>query len=1227
MDVDEEWSQIEGSESESSYSSTGSDNTESEASASESSHPATSDVPESDLDEIDSDGSHDSNSPSWSDQGEGAWDRAEYNPDGLIGSETFEREYSGKKRRDRCGSGEILSDDELKKRKRRKRKLPKRPDPWKAAERQTSDEEVPSPESLLQAANDNVLTIDEYELIKTHVPTSYYSLQRGDFSRSRHRHAQFEVVGRIKGFTKRVRIVAIKCICKEIQGGLVTLRLALQVPSTDKPLYADLVRPSTKYWQARARHDLSKLTLLYHMVTYVAETELGDIKVLNSEYIICGLDLAKRFPIKTLLDDLALTMTDIPAFFCGEEEMFRCLAEQRLASVRSPNLTEYLQSRRHARKVELKTEKAYDKAVTLESYVAKVFDVKRTYAGLPMNVLNMKPHDQSPNPKGRRNRTTPPAPDNCTFKAHDLIPQATPHPHGARQYKSLTRTNGRVLETFKKGDCIAIAPDPKDQTYIHQSKVWYAFVEGFFQAVEEIRFDDDYADGKDEEDGEYDEHGSRDGDTSHGSVIKKGELSRFLREEDKETFNFGDRLRDVLTDDAELFLSDEYAGDLKEIEDRTHHPVIHVESIIGKVTIHSSWKGIGHDCADDWRHIYAYAREVTSAGPGEVVGEFRTWDGRYIDSAEEKAQAIRRFEVGPDRCVLECPPTNPADCKAKLFDVNRKHLVAKKKKGGRIWMKGFQFHPLEDMQEQGFTCRCKCDRRRPYDAEFVRDSEEKVYDVTEGREVHIEFLEKGDVPEWLKEWHPRVAPANRLFFKHVAKLSNYLSRPLGLAAKKLASSFPTLAKAYPCKRFTTKMDTYAGAGLLGNAFTNVGFSTSMIVEHNDDAADTYVENTKCRQPFQFKCTRRCKHIHTRKEVRTVVLELLALGQKCKDAVLIVCPECRGFTWGNRQKEKTTSKQHRFQFLMAISLIIAADAPFFLLENVMGLLWNTWGRQYLALVQIVLIRHGYQVGLDGWNSRQFGTKQNRQRLFLRGAKRSEVLPERPVQTHLAPGVWSYTIGVDAKGDKVVVRKQSQSFARCYIPTSHDEITSDLPLIGADGHKRQYKDPLHFCPQVPKSAEEKRIAKYLVPGRRAQDLEGCRDGEGRKFGRFQGYLSRVPGLGETDVGIPSVLGNLKQIPLSNREERGVTLRELGRYQAVPDTYKFRGTPASILQQIANGVPFTVGDAYALEIWKAVSLSDSWAESSDGGEAIDLTDDGGLEVAPIDLTGWSNAGQEDY
>ncbi|KAJ3039674.1 hypothetical protein HDV00_012018 [Rhizophlyctis rosea] len=191
---------------------------------------------------------------------------------------------------------------------------------------------------------------------------------------------------------------------------------------------------------------------------------------------------------------------------------------------------------------------------------------------------------------------------------------------------------------------------------------------------------------------------------------------------------------------------------------------------------------------------------------------------------------------------------------------------------------------------------------------------------------------------------------------------------------------------------------------------------------------------------------------------------------------------------------------------------------------------------MAVAQIVLLRHGYQIGLDVLSALQMGTQQTRNRVFIRGARWDEVLPNKPRQTHLVSNLSNFTIGEDAKSDRS-------------------------------------------------------RAKYLRPGEsvKEQDKAGCCDENGQRLRPYNGRLARAPSLNDRK-GHPTILSDPMQVPLwGGPDFRQGTIEELRRLQSVAKSIKLQGSPASQLQQIANAVPMTFGEAFACEFRKAAHKSE--------------------------------------
>ncbi|MCB1087713.1 MAG: DNA cytosine methyltransferase, partial [Verrucomicrobiae bacterium] len=188
------------------------------------------------------------------------------------------------------------------------------------------------------------------------------------------------------------------------------------------------------------------------------------------------------------------------------------------------------------------------------------------------------------------------------------------------------------------------------------------------------------------------------------------------------------------------------------------------------------------------------------------------------------------------------------------------------------------------------------------------------------------------------------------------------------------------------------IDLFSGAGGMSLGFEQAGFDVAAAVEIDPIHA--------CVHKFNFpECTvipRSVKDL-TGNRIR----ELAKIGGQ----VSVVCggAPCQGFSMiGKRVLDDPRNSLVRDY----VRLVSELDSDYFVFENVKGL---TVGEHRRFLEELIdsFDDHGYSVRLP-WqvlNSVRYGVPQDRQRLFLLGAKKGLPVPAYPAPLSIKPGTHS------------------------------------------------------------------------------------------------------------------------------------------------------------------------------------------------------------------------------
>lgn len=271
----------------------------------------------------------------------------------------------------------------------------------------------------------------------------------------------------------------------------------------------------------------------------------------------------------------------------------------------------------------------------------------------------------------------------------------------------------------------------------------------------------------------------------------------------------------------------------------------------------------------------------------------------------------------------------------------------------------------------------------------------------------------------------------------------------------------------------------------------------------------------------------------------------------------------------------------------VRLVAELDTKFFVFENVKGL---TLGRHRQFLEELVdaLNSRGYRVRTP-WrvlNAAHFDVPQNRERLFLLGARNDMPLPEYPKSQVLCAAAGS-PLGPrceDALGDLPEAEAYSELLRS-------DEVSSDAwgsPSPYAEqmrclddgawqyGYRREWDSNL-----LTASA---RTAHTAISRRRFSETSpGAVEPVSRLF-----KLSRR-GLSNTlRAGTDSARGAFTSPrPIHYAKPRCVTVREMARLHGFPDWFRFHRTKWHGARQVGNSVPPPLARAVATSILRAAEI----------------------------------------
>ncbi len=366
----------------------------------------------------------------------------------------------------------------------------------------------------------------------------------------------------------------------------------------------------------------------------------------------------------------------------------------------------------------------------------------------------------------------------------------------------------------------------------------------------------------------------------------------------------------------------------------------------------------------------------------------------------------------------------------------------------------------------------------------------------------------------------------------------------------------------------TVVDIFAGVGGLGLGFEQAGFDVVAAVEIDPVHAATHAFNfPHCRTLCADATTIRGEEI--RRELMSPI-----------DVVVGGAP-CQGFSMIGKRALDDPRNQLVRHFLR---LVTELEPSVFVLENVRGLTVGKH-RQFLDEVTTEFQQAGYSVTLP-WqvlNARDYGVPQDRQRLFLLGAK-GVPTPKYPLLEILAPPPTCREALEDVPN--------AEDFDEL---ASSDSVSVEPRTVGLSHYARAMRcltnDAWHYGyirewdPSV--LTASMRTAHTDISRRRFHET---RPATVEPISRF--YKLAANGISNTlRAGTDSARGAFTSPrPIHYRFDRCVTVREMARLHGFPDWFRFHVTKWHGARQIGNSVPPPLARAVASSVRDAFDVTPS-------------------------------------
>jgi len=372
------------------------------------------------------------------------------------------------------------------------------------------------------------------------------------------------------------------------------------------------------------------------------------------------------------------------------------------------------------------------------------------------------------------------------------------------------------------------------------------------------------------------------------------------------------------------------------------------------------------------------------------------------------------------------------------------------------------------------------------------------------------------------------------------------------------------------------VDLFAGAGGMSLGFEQAGFDVAAAVEYDPVHCATHEFNF----PDCAAICRSVAHIDGK-----YIRDRSRIGDRAVDVLFGGAP-CQGFSMiGKRALDDPRNALVRH----FVRLVVDLKASYFVFENVRGL---TIGAHRKFLEEIIgeFRKSGYRV-LEDYrvlNAAHHGVPQNRQRLFLMGARKGLPLPEYPEATHevnsgkdagnlfrrSTPTVW------DALRDVPEADDYEELLHRDWVKARFKKSTEySAPLRGDEADPNDYSVPREFDASLLTSS----LRTVHTDLSKKRFLE-TRPGDTEPVSRFhkldpRGVCNTIRAGTASDHGAFT-----SPRPIHPYSPRCITVREAARLHSYPDWFRLHVTKWHGFRQIGNSVPPLLARAVASKVREA-------------------------------------------
>jgi DNA (cytosine-5)-methyltransferase 1 len=359
------------------------------------------------------------------------------------------------------------------------------------------------------------------------------------------------------------------------------------------------------------------------------------------------------------------------------------------------------------------------------------------------------------------------------------------------------------------------------------------------------------------------------------------------------------------------------------------------------------------------------------------------------------------------------------------------------------------------------------------------------------------------------------------------------------------------------------VDLFAGAGGLSLGFEWAGFKVVAAVEYDPIHCATH--------EFNFpECSSICRSVSDING--DFIRSNSTIGTADIDVVFGGAP-CQGFSLIGKRCFDDPRNRLVYDF---VRLVAELQPKYFVFENVKGL---TIGEHKRFLHEVIeeFQRRGYSVREDYnvLNAARFGVPQDRQRLFLFGARQGLRLPSYPMPTHRLPH--------KTNGDEElsVTPTVWEAIGDLPDPDSFPELLERDWVYARFGKANRYSKQLRVPPErgpLRLLTSSLRTVHTALSTRR---FKATALGAVEPVSRFMrldpnGLCNTLRAGTGTDRGAFT-----SPRPIHPSSPRCITVREAARLHSYPDWFRFHVTKWHGFRQVGNSVPPLLARAVAMEV----------------------------------------------